>query len=77
MRRHFLSAAILSLILGCTTSQQVVVNPAWQGRNFRTAHLIIHGDSSSDVDASIQRELLLRGLSVTAGTEANRPATLT
>jgi hypothetical protein len=74
MPRTVLYATILVLILGCATSQQIVVNPAGHGRSFRTAHLVIHGDPSSDVDASIQRELLLRGLSVTAGNEADRPA---
>jgi hypothetical protein len=79
MKHHFLAATflmgLLMLLLGCTTSQQVVVTPSGHGRSFRAVHLIIHGDPSSDVDASIQRELLLRGLSVTAGTEAIRPAT--
>lgn len=71
MKRVWLVTAVLFFAVGCATSQQIVVNPAGRGRAFKAAHVIVHGDRSADVDASLQRELLLRGLSVTAGTEAN------
>jgi hypothetical protein len=74
MVRATVVVAILAVALGCATSRQVIVNPSAQGRSFRSAHLVIHGEPSDDVDASIQRELLLRGLAVTAGSEEDQPA---
>lgn len=73
MRAIRVGLGALLLLVGCATSQQVVVNPSTAGRSFESAYLVIHGEPSDDVDASLQRELLLRGLAVTAGSEEDKP----
>jgi hypothetical protein len=70
----FAVAVAATIILGgCATTQNVVVSPVALTQSFSTAHLVLHGEPSDDVDASIQRELLLRGLEVSAGEEAAAP----
>jgi hypothetical protein len=71
--RFSVAVAVGIVLVGCATTQNVVVNPVARTRSFSTAHLVIHGEPSDDVDASIQRELLLRGLEVSAGEEAAAP----
>jgi len=68
-------AMIVLAALGCSTSQDVVVNPSSVGHPFHSAYLVAHGDKSSDVDAAIQRELFRRGVTVAAGPEGKQPET--
>jgi hypothetical protein len=74
MRSH--TAVVLSLLLltagACSTSQDIIVNPANIGHPIRSAYVVAHGDKSSDVDASIQRELFRHGIAVTAGPEGKQ-----
>ncbi|HEV7489102.1 MAG TPA: hypothetical protein VGQ65_25810 [Thermoanaerobaculia bacterium] len=68
-------AIVVFAALGCSTSQDVVVNPSSVGHSFHSAYLVAHGDKSSDVDAAIQRELFRRGITVAAGPEGKQPET--
>lgn len=62
---------LVLLISACATSSQVVVQPsaATEVRNYRSAYLVTHGGSSSDMDAHIEKALLERGFSVTTGSD--------
>ncbi len=59
----------------CATSSDIVANPVASGKQYRSAYLVVHGDRSSDVDASVQRELFRRRLAVTSGPEGRQPET--
>jgi hypothetical protein len=65
----------LSLLLpvialsGCATSSGVVVNPSAQRAVYKTAYVVVHGASSQDMDAHVQREFLRHGIAVSVGPE--------
>lgn len=67
MKATLLSMIGFLLLTGCATSRDIAVNPAGQGKSYKSAYVIIHGGASSDVDASVQRALLHNGFMVTAG----------
>lgn len=66
---------LTAALSGCATSSDIVVNPGHADTQYRSAYLVAHGDRSSDVDAAIQRELLRRGLAVSAGADGKHPET--
>jgi hypothetical protein len=76
MRRELRCVAtvlVLSfMVVGCATSRDITAHSAPPG-TYRSAYVVAHGDRSSDVDASIQRELFRRGLSVSSGPEGKQP----
>lgn len=63
----------LATLGGCATSSGVVVNHLAQSEVYRSAYLVAHGGSSSDMDALLQKELLRRGLDVTSGPDGAAP----
>jgi hypothetical protein len=69
----FILVTVLALtIVGCATSTDVIVDPMLSGKQYRSAYLVAHADSSSNVDASTQNDLLQRGFTVEAGAEGNQ-----
>ena len=61
-------------LVSCATSRDITAKPT-PGASYRSAYLVAHGDRSSDVDASIQRELFRHGLTVSSGPEGKQPDT--
>jgi hypothetical protein len=59
------------LLCGCATTSGVLVNPAAPKTTYHSAYVVVHGDRSSDMDANLQKALLRRGFSVTAGADAS------
>jgi hypothetical protein len=57
----------LMTVFGCATSSSVTVNPSASTIAFNSAYLVVHEEQSSDMDARIQRELLVHGLQVKIG----------
>jgi len=73
-RRLLLLLVPVIALSGCATASGVVVNPAARRAVYRTAYVVVHGGSSQDMDAHLQRELLRHGISVSAGPEGSAPA---
>ena len=73
--RSITCALLMLAAIGCATSQDIVVNPANVGSQFKSAYLVAHGEKSSDVDAAIQREMFRRGITVAFGPEGRQPGT--
>jgi hypothetical protein len=67
--------AFLSLLVlaGCATSSGVIVNHSAPKVVYKTAYVIAHGGSGSDMDALVQKELLRHGLDVTSGADSTGP----
>jgi hypothetical protein len=59
-------AFVALTLVGCATSNNVVVNPGAHAP-VTSAYVVAHGDNSADMDASIQRALMARGIRVAAG----------
>jgi hypothetical protein len=67
-------ASLLSvLVCSCATSSGVVVNHASAPHVYQSAYVVVYGGNSSDMDALLQKELLRRGLDVTAGPDGAAP----
>ena len=69
MMKLVLCLQLLSGVAGCATTTNIDVMPNRSHTPVHTVYLVVHGASSSDVDAHIRRALLRRGLSETEGTD--------
>lgn len=76
MRRLTAGSLLVLYLSACATSSQVLVQPSTNAavRSYHSAYLVIHGGSSSDMDANIERALLKSGFSVTTGSASEPPA---
>lgn len=73
LRRQWLLAVTSLILFGCSTSSGVLVNPNVQRAAYRSVYIVVHGDSSADMDANLQREFLRHGFSVAVGPDGSAP----
>jgi len=72
---HVSAFASASLALaGCSTTSGVIVNNSAQKVHYSSVYVVVHGGSSADMDANVQKEFLRHGFAVSAGAEGSAPA---